>query len=74
MITQSQINNGLLCEPIACDLCKAPGDGNVFGLLGYWRKCAQKAGRTSDEIKSVLDEAMCNDYSHCIVTLVRHSV
>jgi len=61
----------LLCEPVGCELVGV--DGNAFSLMAHWRKCAKKAGRSAEEIKSVLDEAMCNDYNHLIWTLDRHS-
>jgi hypothetical protein len=76
MLSQSQINNGLLCEPIACNLDDANADcGDTFNplaLIQHWRECAIDCGRTPQEITSVINEAMCNDVSHLVMTLDRH--
>jgi hypothetical protein len=72
MLTQHMKDNGVLVEPVECSLVGI--DGNAFALMGHWSRCARKAGRTKQEIDSVLSEAMCNDYNHLVATLARHCV
>ena len=60
----------LNCDPIPCNLIGV--DGNAFALMGHWRKNAERAGRTQEEIKLVLDEAMQGDYNQLISTLLKY--
>jgi phosphoserine aminotransferase len=60
----------LHCDPIPCNLIGV--DGNAFALMGHWRKNAKRAGRTQEEIKLVLDEAMQGDYNQLISTLLKY--
>lgn len=47
-------------------------DGNAFSLMGAWQSRAKKEGWTKDEMKVVLDDAMCGDYNHLVATLADH--
>jgi hypothetical protein len=47
-------------------------DGNAFSLMGAFSKQAKREGWTSDEIKSVTDDAMSGDYDHLLRTLINH--
>jgi hypothetical protein len=47
-------------------------DDNAFSLMGTFSKQAKREGWTSDEIKSVTDEAMTGDYNHLLRTLSNH--
>lgn len=60
----------LHCEPVKCELVGQ--DGNAFALMGHWQSCARKAGRTKEEIKAVLDDAMSGDYNHLLCVLDEH--
>jgi hypothetical protein len=60
----------LHCDPIPCNLIGV--DGNAFALMGHWRKNAARAGRTQEEIKLVLDEAVQGDYNQLISTLLKY--
>lgn len=45
-------------------------DGNAFAVMGLFRQKARKEGWTSEEIKTVLDEAMSGDYDHLLQTIL----
>lgn len=64
------MKDNLHCDPVPCNLIGV--DGNAFALMGHWRKSAQRAGRTKEEIKLVLDEAMQGDYNKLISTLFKY--
>ena len=42
---------------------------NAFILLANWRKQARRSGKTPEEIKKVLDDAMLGDYQHLLKVL-----
>ncbi len=44
-------------------------DGNAFSIMGAFSSNARRQGWTSEEIKSVLDEAMSGDYNHLLATI-----
>ena len=44
-------------------------DGNAFSIMGAFSSNARRQGWTSQEIKSVLDEAMSGDYNHLLATI-----
>lgn len=44
-------------------------DGNAFALMAHFRQCARRAGWTREDIDSVLNEAMSDDYNHLVETL-----
>lgn len=48
-------------------------DGNAFSLMGHWKRAANKAGFTNEEVKAVLDDCMSGDYNHLVATLSEHS-
>ena len=64
------MRDNLHCDPVPCNLIGV--DGNAFALMGHWRKNAKRAGRTQEEIKLVLDEAMQGDYNQLISTLLKY--
>lgn len=45
-------------------------DGNVFALLGYFKREAKKAGWTESEIKAKTAEAMNGNYYHLLAALM----
>lgn len=47
-------------------------DGNAFSIMGAFQKQVRKEGWTSDEIKSVINEAMSSDYNHLLQTIMAH--
>jgi hypothetical protein len=47
-------------------------DGNAFCLMGVFQKQAHKEGWTETEIKTVLDDAMSDDYNHLLAVLSKH--
>jgi len=61
----------LHCEPVRCELVGV--DGNAYVLMGHWQQCAKRAGRSKEEIKAVLDDAMSSDYNHLLYVLSEHS-
>ena len=44
-------------------------DGNAFSLMGAFSRQAKREGWTSDEIKSVIDDATSGDYEHLLATI-----
>ena len=64
------MQNKLHCDPVPCNLIGI--DGNAFALMGHWRKSAQRAGRSKEEIKLVLDEAMQGDYNKLLCVLSKY--
>lgn len=64
------MKDNLLCEPVPCNLIGV--DGNAFALMGHWQKSAQRAGRTKEEIKLVLNQAMQGDYNKLLCVLSKH--
>lgn len=47
-------------------------DGNAFALMGLFRKQARREGWSSEEIDSVLNEAMDGDYDHLLATIMTY--
>jgi hypothetical protein len=47
-------------------------DGNAFSIMGAFRQQARKEGWTKQEIDSVLEEAMSQDYSHLLASIAKH--
>ena len=47
-------------------------DGNAFSILGLFKRAAQKAKWTKQEIDEVMSEAMSGDYNHLLATIVKH--
>lgn len=45
-------------------------DGNAFSLLGFFRREAEEAGWSKDEIEKTTEEAMSGDYDHLLQTLM----
>jgi hypothetical protein len=43
-------------------------DGNAFAILGAVRLALRKAGVSSDEIRTFIDEATSGDYDHLLAT------
>ena len=48
-------------------------DANSFSILGRFQRAARKQGRSSEEIKAVLKEAMSSDYHNLINTVLKYS-
>jgi hypothetical protein len=63
----------LHCERVNCTISTSGEGGNAYVLLGKWQYAAQKEGRTDDEIKAVLYDAMSSDYNHLLYVLSEHS-
>tara|TARA_R110002110_G_scaffold357346_1_gene566730 strand:- start:136 stop:387 length:252 start_codon:yes stop_codon:yes gene_type:complete len=59
------------CEPVELELVGL--DGNAFALMGAWKKTAQRAGRTPEEINAVIDDCTSGDYNHLLGVLVEHT-
>lgn len=59
------------CEPIEIDLTSI--DGNAFAIMGAWRRQAKRQGRSDEEIKNVLDDAMKGDYNHLLAVIATHT-
>ncbi len=47
-------------------------DGNVFALIGAFRRQAKKEQWTADEISAVTDKAMSGNYSQAVATLMEN--
>ena len=47
-------------------------DGNAFAIMGAFRKQAVREGWSSEEIQSVLDEAMAGEYEHLLATIMTY--
>lgn len=47
-------------------------DGNVFCLIGAFRRQARREKWTDEEIEAVTEDAMSGDYSHAVATLMEH--
>ena len=47
-------------------------DGNAFAVMGAFQQQARREGWSSQEINTVLKEAMSSDYSHLIATIAEH--
>lgn len=60
----------LLCDPVECELVGV--DGNAFSLMGHWSKHARRAGRTKEQIDSVMKAAMNGDYDNLLCVLANH--
>ena len=45
-------------------------DGNVFSLMGAFRRQARREKWSPEEIKEVLDECKSGDYDHLLCTLM----
>ena len=60
------------CEPVKLELVGL--DGNAFFLMGAFQRAARKQGRTSEEIKAVMDDCTSGDYNHLLSVLVAHTV
>lgn len=45
-------------------------DGNVFMLMGTFKKLARRQGWLQENIKAVLDECITGDYDHAVQTLL----
>ena len=48
-------------------------NGNVFMIMGVFRKQAKRDGWTQEEIDLVLTEAKSGDYNHLLATIENHS-
>ena len=59
------------CAPVKLKLVGL--DGNAFFLMGAFQREARKQGRTSEEIKAVMDDCMSGDYNHLLGVLVAHT-
>lgn len=49
-------------------------DGNAFFLLGTFKKAAQRAGYSQEEIAEVLDDATSGDYDHLLETIIANTI
>jgi hypothetical protein len=62
----------LHCEAIKLQLVGL--DGNAFSLMGAFQKAARQQGRTSEEIKAVMDDCTSGDYDHLLSVLFSHTM
>ena len=60
------------CAPVKLELVGI--DGNAFFLMGAFQRAARKQGRTSEEIKAVMDDCTSGDYNHLLSVLVAHTM
>jgi hypothetical protein len=47
-------------------------DGNAFSVMGAFNRQARKEGWPTEEIDTVLKEAMSGDYNHLLATIAKH--
>jgi hypothetical protein len=47
-------------------------DGNAFSILGKVRKALRKGNVPSQEIESIMDEAMSGDYDELLQTVMKY--
>jgi hypothetical protein len=47
-------------------------NGNAFAVMGAFQTQARREKWTSEEINTVLKEAMSSDYSHLIASIAKH--
>ena len=47
-------------------------DGNVFMIMGVFRRQAEKEDWTQEEIDAVLTEAKSRDYNYLLATIENH--
>lgn len=47
-------------------------DGNVFSIIGAFRRQAKKEGWSEAEIDAVTNEAMSGDYHKAVATIMDH--
>jgi hypothetical protein len=47
-------------------------DGNAFSVMGAFSRQARKEGWTTEEIDTVLKEAMSSDYRHLLATIANN--
>jgi hypothetical protein len=47
-------------------------DGNAFSVMGAFQRQARREKWTTEEINSVLEEAMSSDYHHLLATIAKH--
>lgn len=47
-------------------------DGNAFAIMGVFRRQARKEGWSSQEIETVIEEAMSGDYDHLLATIMTY--
>lgn len=45
-------------------------NGNVFALMGAFRRAAEQQGWNAEEIKVVMDKCMSGDYDNALITLM----
>ena len=60
------------CTPVKLKLVGL--DGNAFFLMGAFQRAARKQGRTSEEIKAVMDDCTSGDYDHLLSVLFSHTM
>jgi len=49
-------------------------DGNAFAVMGAFQQQARREKWTTEEIDTVLQEAMSSDYHHLLATIAKHCV
>lgn len=60
------------CAPVKLELVGI--NGNAFFLMGAFQRAARKQGRTSEEIKAVMDDCTSGDYDHLLSVLFSHTM
>jgi hypothetical protein len=65
-----EVTNKVKLPKVKCRLVGT--DGNAFALMGRFRRAADAAGWTRDDLNRVLDEAMSGDYTKLLRVLGDH--
>jgi len=66
------MTESLHCKPVKLELVGL--NGNAYSLMGAFQSAARQQGRTTEEIKAVLDDCTSSDYNHLLSVLVQHTL